>query len=283
MDAFDRYGAELVRARRQRRLAHSGEPSSNRRPKRPSRHHALATFGAVCALAAVVTALTLAGTQPQAAFAGWSPTPGHGSRSQLKIAEVQCAIHALASHRPLAGAAEEGSVERVARQVAPDTREPQPMPQVSPHEWHTVLTDTRGPFTTVILTAREGHATASCLEGPAPPGVRSSASRNDAYLLSATGSLEHQPRRHLRAGQVEVWHSEIARTASDVPNGNMYSQIDGRVSAEASTVTLVLQGGAKVQATVMNGWFLAWWPGSRHATSAEITTSSGRTIQRPAR
>ena len=40
-----------------------------------------------------------------------------------------------------------------------------------------------------------------------------------------------------------------------------------------SAVTLVLDDGTKVQATVDNGWFVAWWPNAGQPKSAELTTS----------
>jgi hypothetical protein len=51
--------------------------------------------------------------------------------------------------------------------------------------------------------------------------------------------------------------------------------VDGRVGAGVSAVTIERSDGSSVQATVTNGWYLAWWPGSVTATNAEVTTASG--------
>ncbi|HEY2596371.1 MAG TPA: hypothetical protein VGK33_20965, partial [Chloroflexota bacterium] len=56
--------------------------------------------------------------------------------------------------------------------------------------------------------------------------------------------------------------------------------IDGRVGANVTSVTLLLDDGSSVQTTVDNGWFAAWWPGSPAAIrSAEITTAAGTTTE----
>jgi hypothetical protein len=44
-------------------------------------------------------------------------------------------------------------------------------------------------------------------------------------------------------------------------------------------VTLVLDDGTNVQATVGNGWFLAWWPGGHGVKDALLTTPNGVSTQ----
>jgi hypothetical protein len=51
--------------------------------------------------------------------------------------------------------------------------------------------------------------------------------------------------------------------------------VDGRTGAGVTAVTIQRSDGSSVQATVVNGWYLAWWPGTIAATKAEITTASG--------
>jgi hypothetical protein len=61
-------------------------------------------------------------------------------------------------------------------------------------------------------------------------------------------------------------------TAADVnsrtPNrdGQAYSFADGRTGSGVSAVTLILDDGTRVTATVQNGWFVAWWPGGGELT-----------------
>jgi hypothetical protein len=62
-------------------------------------------------------------------------------------------------------------------------------------------------------------------------------------------------------------------------SGGAYSLAEGRTGADVTGVTLTLDDGSTVQATVGNGWFVAWWPGSHVVKSAELATSSGTTTQ----
>jgi hypothetical protein len=61
--------------------------------------------------------------------------------------------------------------------------------------------------------------------------------------------------------------------------GGAYSLAEGRTGVDVTGVTLTLDDGSSVQATVGNGWFVAWWPGSQVVKSAELATSSGTTTQ----
>ena len=58
-----------------------------------------------------------------------------------------------------------------------------------------------------------------------------------------------------------------------------YTFVEGRAEPGVAGVTIVRSDGEHVQATSDNGWFLAWWPGTEAATSAEITTSAGVTSE----
>jgi hypothetical protein len=51
--------------------------------------------------------------------------------------------------------------------------------------------------------------------------------------------------------------------------------VDGPTGAGVTAVTIERSDGSSVQATVANGWYLAWWPGTVTATNAEVTTASG--------
>jgi len=54
-----------------------------------------------------------------------------------------------------------------------------------------------------------------------------------------------------------------------------YTLVDGRVASEVTGVTLVLDNGQDVVATVADGWLLAWWPSDVAATSSQVTNPSG--------
>ncbi len=62
-------------------------------------------------------------------------------------------------------------------------------------------------------------------------------------------------------------------------DGAAYSFADGHAGDGVSAVTLILDDGTNVQATVANGWFVAWWPSAQNVKSAELTTPAGTTTQ----
>jgi hypothetical protein len=65
-------------------------------------------------------------------------------------------------------------------------------------------------------------------------------------------------------------------TTSDGP----YTFIDGRVANGVTGVSLTLDDGQNIVATVAEGWFVAWWPGNTaDATSAQVTKASGTTSE----
>jgi hypothetical protein len=54
-----------------------------------------------------------------------------------------------------------------------------------------------------------------------------------------------------------------------------YTLVDGRVASGLTGVTLVLDNGQDVVATVADGWLLAWWPSDAAASSSLVTNASG--------
>jgi hypothetical protein len=58
-----------------------------------------------------------------------------------------------------------------------------------------------------------------------------------------------------------------------------YTLVDGRVASGVTGVTLVLDDGQNVVTTVADGWFVAWWPDSAGATSAQVTSAGGTTTE----
>ena len=49
----------------------------------------------------------------------------------------------------------------------------------------------------------------------------------------------------------------------------------GHAGAPVTGVTLVLADGTRVEATVQNGFYAAWWPSKTDVISAAVTTSAG--------
>ena len=119
------------------------------------------------------------------------------------------------------------------------------------------LADTRGPFTFSVYADNE--TSTACIKGPSFTAVSTSQS----------------------SMPVSVPDGQIALSSAHPPNhaGQPYSFADGRTGADVSGVTLVLDNGTTVQATVGSGWFVAWWPGDQDVTSARITTPAGVSTQ----
>jgi hypothetical protein len=117
----------------------------------------------------------------------------------------------------------------------------------------TVLTDTRGPYTASIYAdATSSHL---CLEG----GSLSIASSN-----SGASQADVPP------GQIQLGGSGMKNSS-----GQALTLVDGRIGAGVTSVTIDRSDGSSIQATVSGGWYLAWWPGTAHATTADVTTTTG--------
>jgi hypothetical protein len=116
-----------------------------------------------------------------------------------------------------------------------------------------VLTDSRGPYTASIYA--DQTTSDLCLSGN---GVSMSSSTTSAAPASVA------------AGQIDLGGGGTRDSA-----GNALTLVDGRTGAGVSAVTIDRSDGSSVQATVTNGWYLAWWPGTVTATNAQVTTASG--------
>ena len=116
-----------------------------------------------------------------------------------------------------------------------------------------VLTDARGPYTASIYA--DSTTSDVCLSGN---GVSMSSSSSSA---APTGDA---------AGQIQLDGGGTRDSA-----GNALTLVDGRTSAGVTAVAIERSDGSFVQATVTNGWYLAWWPGTVAAKNAEVTTASG--------
>ncbi len=120
------------------------------------------------------------------------------------------------------------------------------------------LADTRGPFTFSVYANSE--STISCIQGPS--------------FVALSRSQSSSP-VNVPADQVQ-----LASMHRSDRHGQAFGFAYGRAGTDVSAVTLVLDDGTKVQATVANGWFVAWWPGSHELDSAELTTPAGASTQK---
>jgi hypothetical protein len=246
-----------IAARRDRLVREIATPHR----RRVSRGFALRGGGALAAVGASTAAVLVVfvGARAPNAFAGWSATPTRPASGQTESALWRC------TGARSAGAHSEVGAER----------------------WRPVVTDTRGPFTAIIL--QSAGATATCLTGPsfttstanaAQAGGSSHVSgiivgealpagRSDVLQMSvmgfsrpSSGPIRQASQMHLTAG-----------------GGQPCTIVQGQVQAGVTAATLVLSDGSDVQATVADGSLVAWWPGSAHATAAHVTSGSATTTQ----
>jgi hypothetical protein len=150
------------------------------------------------------------------------------------------AAPAFAGWRPTPNTPAPGQLAQAARACGQDLGSP-------------VLTDSRGPYTASIYA--DSTTSDVCLSGN---GVSMSSSSTSATPASVA------------AGHVQIDGGGTRDAA-----GNALTLVDGRTGAGVTAVTIERSDGSSVQATVANGWYLAWWPGTVTATNAEITTASG--------
>jgi hypothetical protein len=120
-----------------------------------------------------------------------------------------------------------------------------------------VLADSRGPYTAAIYS--DSDRSAVCLSGN---GVSmNSTPPAGSPSTVATGAIE------------------LAGGGLRDSDGNALTLVDGRVGTGVTGVTVQRSDGSTVQASVENGWYLAWWPGSATADTATVTTASGSSSQ----
>jgi hypothetical protein len=222
--------------------------------------------GVLAGAAAVGTVLAVAIGGGAPAYAGWSATPTTGSGAASPAADSSC-LSQLASMASGPGGSSAG-----------------------PGTWHNVLTDVRGPFTVALF--QDDGADAACF---------TSSSFTEVNQISTGGGAA------AAAGSVHVQRGSVAGETPGLPSGGMsdisiggtssgslqqvtqnhlstssdgpYTLVDGRTQPGVTGVTLVRDDSQDVVATVADGWFVAWWPGSSTATSAQVTSSSGTTSE----
>lgn len=115
-----------------------------------------------------------------------------------------------------------------------------------------VLTDTRGPYTASIYA--DG---ATCVQG-------------NGESISGSGGGQTAPPQ----GTIQL--NGMGQSDS---SGHALTMVEGRIGAGVTAVTVSRSDGSSVQATVGNGFYLAWWPGSVRAANAAVTTSTGTSTQ----
>jgi hypothetical protein len=119
------------------------------------------------------------------------------------------------------------------------------------------LIDTRGPFTFVVYSNDSSND--FCTTGPS--------------FTNASG-WSSSPPVTVPSGKLYLW-AEHTTTDAD----HAYTFVIARAGKAVTAANLTLEDGTEVTATVRNGWAVAWWPGSRLLTSAQLATVSGTQTQ----
>ena len=225
------------------------------RPRTPQARPAL-TLAATIVTVGAVLAISLVGlgTGPPRAFAGWSATPTAPRGDQARNAREACM-----SRLPTSAHIEH------AQDTASGRHEPWPIPDIPAGGWHTILIDSRGPYTMILLVAAHGAAEMSCFSGHQP------------MQASLSGSFATHTPSPVPAGHISIVSSGSRTTPPD-EGSQHFSQLVGRTGPRVTRVTLRLRNGTRVTASIANGWFLAWWPGTQGGTATEVTTPTRTTI-----
>jgi len=122
------------------------------------------------------------------------------------------------------------------------------------------LADIRGPFSLLLFGANTTTRGALlCMSGP------------DGTQMSVAAGHQLAPPR---PGQIT-----LDRLQAESAQAQPYTVAEGSTGSGVSAATLTLSNGSRVGATVGNGLFLAWWPGTATVTSASVTSASGTSTQ----
>ena len=200
--------------------------------------------------------VALGGAAP--AYAGWSAAPTAASSSPSSQADQSC-LGALSSDQPAGG-------------------------ELGSGPWQPLLTDVRGPFTVALY--QNDSACMGCFTSSSFTQVTLVSSdggnSNGVLKVSGSGSGSASPSQGLStvtvAGTTSGDLQNVVQSHLSTADGP-YTLVDGRVASGVTGVTLVLDNGQDVVATVADGWLLAWWPSDAAATSSQVTNASGTTSE----
>ena len=251
---------ELISALRARAAALPTDASEKLRsvdyhPRRHRRGAAAALGATAVGAAAAGTALVIAFGGAAPAYAGWSAAPTAAS-SPSSQAEQSC-LGALSSDQPASG-------------------------ELGSGPWQPLLTDVRGPFTVALYQNYSAYM--GCFTSSSFTQVTQVSSDGDSSngVLKVSGSGSASPSQGLSTVTVGGTTSgdlqNIVQSHLSTADGP-YTLVDGRVASGVTGVTLVLDHGQDVMATVADGWLLAWWPSDAAATSSQVTNASGTTSE----
>lgn len=109
--------------------------------------------------------------------------------------------------------------------------------------------------------------------------------RGDAYLACQVDVGPEQPRwiggSSADAGAQHVLAADdvvIVGSGGMSGGGGASSSVVGRVGVDVTAVRVVFASGSSLQASVGDGWFLAWWPTAEMGFVAEALNASGQKV-----
>jgi hypothetical protein len=117
--------------------------------------------------------------------------------------------------------------------------------QDQPHDFAVRLVEMRGDFAYTVLTATDGFE-ATCLMSDPGPG-------REVTGGGYTGPLTQEP-------PPDGLVTNSVRAQSD-DDGNAQFEVTGKAGSNVTAVTFAVNG-TQVHATLHDGYFAAWWPGS---------------------
>jgi hypothetical protein len=244
---------EWIAARRDRLVREIATPSD----AHVSRRLVLSGAGALAGVSActVVVLAVFAGASAPKAFAGWTATPTQPSGGETARALTQCTAQLGGTGGEASGLPTSG--------------------------WQPLLTDTRGPLTALVL--QSGGATATCITGPSFTSTaatpESGGAFNTKHVLGVATPGSHPVSSVSALPPGGAGPISQATQQQLTASGQPYTFVQGQVAAAVTGLSLTLSDGSAVQATVADGSFVAWWPGSATASSADVTTATGATTQ----
>jgi hypothetical protein len=120
------------------------------------------------------------------------------------------------------------------------------------------LSDVRGPYTITVFGNGTGGG-ALCITTP-----------------DGNSALRWIMQSGVPVGTGAIAVDQVSVLARD---SQPYTLVEGRTGDGVTGVTLALGSGSRVTATIGNGVFVAWWPGSESVTSAIVSTATGVSTQ----
>jgi hypothetical protein len=99
----------------------------------------------------------------------------------------------------------------------------------------------------------------------------------DQLGLPAGGGGSAKGFGHPSPGQLKASLKNLPNSVAyrdSVLRRGVETQLAGRAGRDVSAVQFVFADGSKVDATIQNGWYFAWWPALDYPSSVQVTAGS---------